>query len=320
MTCYYPLPAVKRICKQSGVIEVKVFERAKADTLGENEFKVNCGSCFGCRLERSRQWAMRCMHEAEGHTKNSFITLTYNEETMPYSLVLQDIQNFMKKLRKKYYPKKIRFYMCGEYAPVTDKYGRVLKDEKKRELKGRPHYHILLFGHDFEDKIKWKIRNGHQLYKSEKLDKIWKKGYGLIGEVTFDSAAYVARYIMKKYLGGKDIDNLDIYKGRSKEFTTMSRGGTGGLGGIGKAWIDKYGEGVYAEDRVIIKGKEVMPAKYYDKIFDMNEPEILEEVKKNRVKEALKKEDDNTQYRLITKETVKKAQTRALTRNLEKEI
>ena len=128
----------------------------------------------------------------------------------------------------------------------------VLKDEKKRELKGRPHYHILLFGHDFEDKIKWKIRNGHQLYKSEKLDKIWKKGYGLIGEVTFDSAAYVARYIMKKYLGGKDIDNLDIYKGRSKEFTTMSRGGTGGLGGIGKAWIDKYGEGVYAEDRVII--------------------------------------------------------------------
>ena len=321
MTCYWPLPARKTICPVSGAYGVKVYKREEED---KGNFKVSCGQCLGCRLESSRQWAMRCMHEAEQYENNCFVTLTYNDDEMPYSLVVKDVQNFMKKLRTKYYPKKIRFYLCGEYAPITDEYGRTIKDNKKRELKGRPHYHILLFGHDFEDKQKWKVKNGHQLYRSDKLDKIWKKGYGLIGQISFESAAYVARYIMKKYLGGTKEDNDKIYNNRIKEFTTMSRGGRGddgkNLGGIGKRWIEKYGTGVYASDRVIVKGQEVMPAKYYDKIFDINEPEILEQIKKNREEEALKKIEDNTQYRLETKEICKKAQITSLTRNLERDI
>jgi hypothetical protein len=299
---------------------MKVYSMDKAGTLGEDEFAVGCGVCIGCRLERSRQWAMRCMHEAQGHEENCFVTLTYDENTMPYSLVLKDVQKFMKRLRGGYSPKKIRFYMCGEYAPVRDEYGRVVKDNKKRELKGRPHYHILLFGHDFEDKVKWKIKKGHQLYRSEILESLWKKGHALIGAVTFDSAAYVARYIMKKYLGGTNKDKLEIYKGRDKEFTTMSRGGTGGLGGIGMKWIEEFGNGVYEEDRAIIKGKEVMPSKYYDKIYDLNEPEKMEIIKKKRVEEALKKAEDNTQYRLEVKEICMKSKIKTLTRNLERDI
>lgn len=145
-----------------------------------------CGQCIECRLERSRQWGVRIMHEASLHDANSFVTLTYNDENLPHDggLVYRHFQLFMHRLRKRV-PSKIRFFMCGEYG----------------ENFGRPHFHACIFGLDFVDKTLWQVRNGVKLYRSKKLESLWEFGYSSIGTVTFESAAYVARYIMKKVTG-----------------------------------------------------------------------------------------------------------------------
>ena len=139
---------------------------------------IPCGQCIGCRIERSRQWAIRCYHEASLHAENSFVTLTYNDTNLPANncVSVRELQLFMKRLRKRF-GAGIRFYGCGEYGDLT----------------GRPHYHICLFNFSPPDLTLYKITNDQRLYSSKSLDTIWGKGYTLTGDVTFQSAAYVAR-------------------------------------------------------------------------------------------------------------------------------
>ena len=98
----------------------------------------------------------------------------------------------------------VRFFHCGEYG----------------ELLYRPHYHACLFGFDFSDKVLWSTRGGVRLYRSKILEKLWTFGFSTIGDVTFESAAYVARYCTKKITGDKADEH---YNGRSPEYVTMSR-------------------------------------------------------------------------------------------------
>lgn len=243
MSCYHPLRAfragvndngrMRLVWKQSGTAGVEVF--------------LPCGQCVGCRLERSRQWAMRCVHEASMNDDNCFITLTYNDEYLPkdMSLDVREFQLFMKRLRKEF-GAGIRFYHCGEYG----------------ENFGRPHYHAILFGFDFADKVFLMKRGEHILYESPSLTRLWGKGFASIGAVTFESAAYVARYVMKKVTG----DAAEAhYQGRKPEYTTMSRGSKKlRTGGIGKGWIEKFKSDVYPSDECIVRGKSVKPPRYYD--------------------------------------------------------
>ena len=209
---------------------------------------VPCGQCCGCRLERSRQWAIRCTHEASLHENNCFITLTFNDDNLPSdkSLDVRHFQLFMKRLRKQF-GSNIRYYHCGEYG------------EKFR----RPHYHACIFNFDFPDKKIFKISNGHNLYTSVILSEIWPYGFSLIGDVTFQSAAYVARYIMKKVTGDLAKDHyeyIDPDTGEiinlKPEYTTMSR-----RPGLGKGWFEKYKSDVYPDDFVILNGKKMKPPK-----------------------------------------------------------
>ena len=166
---------------------------------------VACGQCVGCRLERSRQWAIRCVHESQMHEQNCFITLTYSDEFLPEngSLQLKHFQDFMKRLRF-HVGGGIRFFHCGEYG----------------EENGRPHHHAIIFNHDFADKKVWKTNNGVVLYRSKILEELWPYGFATVGCVSFESAAYVARYITKKVNG----DMADShYLGREPEYITMSR-------------------------------------------------------------------------------------------------
>ncbi|AXH74125.1 MAG: replication initiator protein [Microviridae sp.] len=184
MPCFKPLDAWRDPSNPSGKL---IFSyNAKRCGSPAPDLKVPCGQCVGCRLERSRQWAIRCVHEASLHKKNCFITLTYNDEHLPEnsSLDYRVFQLFMKRLRKKY-GDNIRFYMCGEYG----------------ENFGRPHFHACLFNHDFSDKKLWKTVNKMPLFRSAELEELWPFGFSSIGSVTFESAAYVARYIMKKITG-----------------------------------------------------------------------------------------------------------------------
>lgn len=183
MPCFKPLEAYRPRDTRSKKL-IFSYNPKTCDSI--TPIMLPCGQCVGCRLERSRQWALRCVHESKMHKDNCFITLTYATEHLPpdSSLHYPDFQKFMKRLRKKY-GEGIRFYMCGEYG----------------ENFGRPHFHACLFGHNFTDLKLWKETNGQKLYRSKELEQLWPFGHSSVGSVTFESAAYVARYIMKKITG-----------------------------------------------------------------------------------------------------------------------
>jgi hypothetical protein len=259
--------------------------------------ELPCGRCVGCRLEKSRQWAMRCIHEKSLHEDSCFITLTYNQESLlsrpnPYSLNVEDFQKFMKRLRKKFSKKTIRFFHCGEYG---DKYGR-------------PHYHAIIFGLDFEDKQLYQVTSqGHRLYTSKILESLWPYGFCPIGEVTFESTAYVARYIMKKRTGDDadehymfvDPDTGETYQ-RKPEYITMSR-----RPGIGKDWFEQFADDVYPKDYITLNGKKMRPPKFYDRCLEQSRPYEFDEVKERRKEAARTSESDNTPERLRVKEQVR---------------
>lgn len=216
---------------------------------------IPCGQCIGCRLDKSLSWATRCLHEASLHEENCFITLTYNDEFCPIdgSLNKRDWQLFMKRLRKKFGGRKIRYFHCGEYGSQLD----------------RPHYHACLFGFDFPDKVLWSFRKGVRLYRSAILESLWTHpglgcslGFSTIGDVTFESAAYVARYCLKKVTGKMAKDH---YVGRLPEYITMSR-----RPGIAAKWIDQFASDVYPHDFIVTPGgRKVKPSRYYDEKYDL---------------------------------------------------
>lgn len=310
-TCYYPLRIWRGDTLPSGKREI-LFNPPHNAGATLYEEKVPCGKCIGCKLERSRQWAMRIVHEASLYEQNSFLTLTYDDKNLPQngSLVKSDYQKFMKRLRKSVSPKRVRFFHCGEYG----------------EKLGRPHYHSILFNHDFIDKSLYKTTSrGDRLYTSEALSNLWTAGHALIGEVTFESAAYVARYTIEKinvsakspdrikkqweekYLVSKKTGEL-----REPEYVTMSR-----RPGIGKNWFEKYTSDIYPQDYAIIRGMKVRPPKYYDGLYEQIEPTNYLCIKKNRIINSLKMDPiENTSQRLAVKEIVKLAQLRSLSRKL----
>lgn len=256
-----------------------------------------CGQCIGCRLERSRQWAIRCVHEATLHDHSSFLTLTYRPENLPPggTLVKKDFQDFMKKLRKAV-GQKIRYFHCGEYG----------------EQFGRPHYHAAIFGWDPSDKKPWKKSGDHQLYTSEFLDERWGLGRCVVGALSFDSAAYVARYITKKITG----ENAEAhYQGRLPEYTTMSR-----RPGIAHGWFEKWKSDTYPSDTVIMRGKEFHPPKYYDRQFELDSPEDFCKMKQKRKAAILEPwHPENSSSRLRVKEEVQRLNLKAMKRSYENE-
>jgi hypothetical protein len=191
-----------------------------------------------------------------------------------------------------------------------------------------------LFGFDFPDKELWKVSNGQRLYTSQILNDIWGQGYCVIGDVTFESAAYVARYIMKKVTGKKvdklsdfELTNGDIIKKRhyelfdfetgeiieiEPEYTTMSR-----RPGIGSDWFDKYSSDVYPHDFVVVNGKKVRPPKFYDtKYFELN-PDEFESIKDIRSLNSEKFLDNNSSDRLLVREECLYSRISKLVRPLE---
>lgn len=257
MACYHPIKAWR---SKDGRSDTGAWPLVFNRKFGyeDQEVQVPCGQCVGCRLERSRQWAIRCVHESNNpaHVNgNIFITLTYNEENLPEnrSLKLDDLQRFWKRLRKyigSSSDNKLRYFACGEYGEITK----------------RPHYHAVLFNYTPDDLIEYKRTIDGQLFISPKLSEIWGLGYVVIGSVTFESCAYVARYIMKKQLGKtapKKVGDhwFDPETGErvpDPEFVCMSR-----KPGIGSWWIHQYKTDVITHDGVLLNGFMSKPPRYY---------------------------------------------------------
>jgi hypothetical protein len=309
MACYKPIEAwYSQEINPSGKRSL-VFNRNNAVDPDE-PITIACGQCVGCRLERSRQWAIRCLHEASLYENNCFITLTFNNEELykrsnPWSLNVRDFQLFMKRLRKKY-GTNIRFFHCGEYGDTGS----------------RPHYHACLFNFDFPDKKLWRIAQGNRLYISDALASLWPFGFSTIGDVTFESAAYVARYIMKKVTGDKSEDHYqwaDDETGEihplKPEYVTMSR-----RPGIAKLWFDKYQDDVYPKDFITVNGKKCKPPKYYDKIMEQTRPYEFDDIKEARKEKLSKHKHDLTWDRLKTREIVQELRIEKLVRNHDAEV
>lgn len=294
MPCYRPYTAYRT--RNGDVVFAELRRHDIQDTL-----QLACRQCVGCRLESSRIWATRVMHEAQMHERKAYLTLTYDDQHLPpgASLRHRDYQLFMKRLRKGT-GLQIRYYMAGEYGEHTQ----------------RPHYHAALFGIDFPDrKIHKKNHRGDMLYTSKELEKYWPLGFNTIGEVTFESAAYIARYIMKKVNGDpaeKHYETIDEHTGeiiqRIPEYNRMSL-----KPGIGATWLQKFYTDVYPEGKVLVRGHLTKPPRYYDNkahAWDM------EDIQYTRHLEAQRTAHDNTPARLATKEVVAKARVSLLKRKL----
>lgn len=257
-------------------------------------------------------WAARCMHEAQLHEDNCFITLTYDDDHLPadQSLNKTHFQSFMKALRREIGHKKIKYYHCGEYGEKTS----------------RPHYHACIFGYDFPDRKLWKVSNDIPIDTSAILGRLWKKGFTSVGNLSFDSAAYVARYCLKKINGNlrekpnektglTPYERVHLQTGEiievEPEYATMSR-----RPGIGRDWFERYRSDVYPSDNIIVKGYEQRPPRYYDSLFEIIDPESMENIKTAREQNFRKFRADNTPQRLEAREKVKKAQVGLLKREI----
>lgn len=238
-------------------------------------FQLPCGKCIDCRLEYSRQWAIRCMHEASIHPDNIFLTLTYDNEHVPDKLDYRDFQLFMKKLRK-ITNRKIGFFVTGEYGEKTK----------------RPHWHAIIFNYRPRDsKEKYKTQLGYQVWTSETIDKAWAKGTTEFGSVTMQSAGYCARYAAKKLGHGHDKEHE--YEPISKKSNKQA---------IGKAWLEKYWEDVFKTGVCVLPdGTTSSIPRYYEKWLKENQPqawlEYISSLKqKNQSFAAQQAEKEVTEY------------------------
>ena len=237
------------------------------------------------------------MHEAQLHDRCSFVTLTYDDEHLPedHSLHVEHWQKFAKRLRKEI--GRFRFYHCGEYGPATL----------------RPHYHAAMFGVDFHrDRELFKSTGDYPLYLSQTLQKAWGLGFTTIGNLTAQSARYVAKYVTKKITGPaaeKNYERVDAETGEvitvRPEYSTMSR-----RPGIGAGWYEKFGADVRRTGFVVINGRKTRAPAFYDRRHEEVDPEGYEEVKKARRDRVLLHAEDQTWERLAVREEVLRSKFR----------
>lgn len=318
MACYHPLKGFIKGYKDNGKYDLciasykvdhieedrqgkiyKVLDK-NVNPLSSNVYRdfldIPCGQCFGCRLERSRQWANRCSVELQNYNYNYFITLTYDNDNLPtdevifydtgeiiktHSLVKEDYQKFIRDLRYNYesfyksdiqkgvFDPHIRYFGCGEYGDHSF----------------RPHYHLIIYNLKIPDLQFYKRIEKADLvydyYFSEWLDSIWKKGKVIVGSATWESIAYTARYVMKK-LKGKEKEKYD-HLGIIPEFCTMSR-----RPGIGREFYENEKEKIFSQDYIYLSSglgqRKFTPPRYYRQLFDIDNP-----VESARIKEENKK-------------------------------
>ncbi len=272
---------------------------------------VPCSQCIGCRLEYSRQWAVRCVHEMQLHDRNCFVTLTFSDEYLlspvcrgvksweRYSVNKREVQLFMKRLRKRY-GAGIRYFACGEYGKDND----------------RAHYHAILFNHQFDDRKYWKLSaSGERLFRSESLESLWPFGYSSIGAASFQTAAYVARYMLKKVKGSSAKEAYSPIVcpvtgevlDRKPEFATMSQS-------LGKKWFEQFSSDVYPSDEVVVEAVSQKPPKFYDGLAETMEEYHIERIKRERKARALERDEGPDRRRV--REQVQLARLERLGRDL----
>lgn len=346
MPCYHPMDAYgipNPVTGKMKIVFPKVGQKNPSqdylDSQGIQKLKIPCGNCLGCRLEYSRQWAVRCFFEAKQWQHNYFVTLTYDpefvplvphykcdevtgevtDESMVMTLVPDHLKNFIKRLRRnfeyEYGHTGVRFFACGEYGP----------------LNARPHYHLILFNCPLDDLKKERCSDGYVYYRSPFIEKAWscktpqgdrrQIGYVSVTDFSFETAAYVARYMLKKHKG-KDSSYYEE-NGLYPEFTRCSR-----RPGLAYQYFQSHKDEIYTYDQVVItngRGTPLKchPPKYYDRLFDVDNPDemaIIKERRKDVAERVMSRQLEVTdlpeQQYLLVKENNKALSIRSLQRRL----
>ena len=269
MSCTNPLYALRlgAVNPVTGKERIKVLPRRPGYdyfSLCEEHGSANiiplpCGKCPSCIEARSKSWALRCVCEASLHDENMFITLTYNNKCCPKGLCKKDVQKFVKALRYKFPDNNIRYYLVGEYGPLTN----------------RPHYHAIIFGLFPDDVAYSAMLMDNSYFTSKKVQDCWPFGFVSITECTYQSCAYVARYCQKK---------LKDPEARQKEFSMMSL-----KPGIGADFFELNKEKIYKYDCIVGNfGRSLRqrPSRYFDKLFEKFDAECFQVLKKQRISTA----------------------------------
>jgi len=273
--------SVRTHAANHGVYRVNLFDRSTGELIARewhhDLLVLPCGQCLDCRCRHAQEWANRIMLEAQYHDKSYFITLTYDDMHVPrirapdgeevLTLRPKDLQEFIKRLRWSqhyYHENKIRYYAVGEYGSTTH----------------RPHYHIIVFGLVLDDlKEIGRNKSGTLLHDSQTIRDLWQNGLTEVDEMTWEAAAYCARYTTKK-LGKSE---TDFYKqhGLVPELSRMSL-----KPAIGWQYFDDHKQEIYDTDKIYIAtakgGRTVKPPRYFDQKFDDIYPAQMEQVKGNR--------------------------------------
>lgn len=268
---------------------------------------IRCGRCMGCRIDKSKEWANRCLLELQDHKDAYFLTLTYSDDYVPVSyfadpstaeaqpsltLRKRDFQLFMKRLRKRVSPDKIRFFGAGEYGDKTF----------------RPHYHIIVFGLRIPDLVPYgKNFRGEMTYTSDFIHSVWSErkaptrhgsvtpltadkdyfctplGRVVIAPVTWETCAYVARYTTKKLYSEK----ASFYEEFNIEppFLLMSR-----KPGIGMKYYDEHPD-LFDHEFITVStekgGRKFRPPYAFEKRLALELGEDAYEVRKSDRREMM---------------------------------
>lgn len=334
MACYSPMIRIEfpgsqktktgKITQQALILSEAQFRMEYGGRpLKDNETKIGCGQCIGCRLEYSRQWANRITLEAKKYKPDEcwFLTLTYDDEHIPIGQVInketgeikqnitlkkEDLTLFLKRLRDRYKyhynHEGIRFYAAGEYGETTR----------------RPHYHLCMFNMPIFSELERVKENelGQRIWTNKEIEKLWGKGFIAIARQSWETAAYTARYMLKKQKG-KDAEWFYKSQGIIPEFTQMSR-----KPGIAKEYYDQNFQKIYKNDEIILKKGEkiyqIKPPRYYDKLYDIEDHERMEEIKVNRKINAAKKEEIELSKTSMSESELREVKKRSQEKKLKK--
>ncbi len=285
MPCFTPLKGYRDII--SGGL---TFDKSKSHSVLE----VACGQCLGCRIDHALMWSIRIVHESCMHLNNygnSWVTLTYRDPSacteqqykngyfIPSDLSLRpsDVSKFFRSLRKANTDHKIRYFYCGEYGSVD-------KGE-------RPHYHLCIFNHSFDDLQLYTDDEGLHTYTSPTLEKHWPHGFSTVAELNYRTASYTAGYAFKKITGQRAKDHYMRCDEHGEaywllpEYIRMSTGNTKNkFQGIGAAFYEKYSSDIFPSDESPVPGKGIVQLvpRYYQNILKSTNPSCLELVKELR--------------------------------------
>lgn len=309
MACYHPLIRIEdltvwnkgadghkyhpaKIIKQESLNDLEILKKYS----GSMHYKttiIPCGKCIGCRLDYSQDWANRTYLESQLYKENYFVTLTYDDEHLIVkdeitdkdgftwlnedqnaTLSTEDFERFLNTFRqimkRDYKVDGIRFIGCGEYGEESQ----------------RPHYHFILLNCPLpsETFFEPRIKNGNTYFRNTIIERAWTKGISNICPANWETMAYTARYITKK-INGEGSEQLYAANGLIKEFFRQSR-----MPGIGKPYYDLHKDEIYKNDYILVKTKKGTayrtPPKYFDDLYEEEEPEKFKEIKWKREQKA----------------------------------